>query len=95
MEDMGDFVTDFHLSVEPMAALGWQVETVPWRSRVDWDEFDAVYICTPWDYPDYLPQFLDVLVRRIGRIKPLILDFPLYPQLAHRPRDRLWVGIST
>jgi len=62
MEDMGDFVTDFHLSVEPMAALGWQVATVPWRSSADWDGFDAVYICTPWDYPDYLPQFLDVLV---------------------------------
>jgi len=22
MQDMGDFVTDFHLSVEPMATLG-------------------------------------------------------------------------
>lgn len=61
MADMGDFVTDFHLSLEPMKELGWQVETVPWRSQVDWNEFDAVYICTPWDYPDYARQFLDVL----------------------------------
>ena len=77
MEDMGDFVTDFHLSVEPMAALGWQVETVPWRSRVDWDAFDAVYICTPWDYPDYLPQFLDVLVRIESSQALLVNDLSL------------------
>jgi glutathione synthase/RimK-type ligase-like ATP-grasp enzyme len=77
MEDMGDFVTDFHLSVAPMAALGWQVETVPWRSRVDWDEFDAVYICTPWDYPDYLPQFLDVLVRIESSQALLVNDLSL------------------
>lgn len=61
MDDMGDFVTDFDLSFEPMAELGWRVSTVPWRSGADWDEFDAVYICTPWDYPDHLPQFLEVL----------------------------------
>ena len=77
MEDMGDFVTDFHLSVEPMAALGWQVETVPWRSSADWDEFDAVYICTPWDYPDYLPQFLDVLVSIESSHALLINDLSL------------------
>lgn len=61
MEDMGDFVTDFHLSIAPMQALGWQVETIAWRTPVDWNEFDAVYICTPWDYPEYAQQFLDVL----------------------------------
>ncbi len=77
MEDMGEFVTDFHLSVEPMAALGWQVETVPWRSSVDWDEFDAVYICTPWDYPDYLSQFLDVLVSIESSQALLINDLSL------------------
>ena len=61
MDDMGDFVTDFHLSFDPMAELGWQVDTVSWRSPVDWDSYDAVYICTPWDYPEYLSQFLEVL----------------------------------
>lgn len=61
MVDMGDFVTDFHLSFEPMAARGWQVETVAWQSQVDWNGFDAVYICTPWDYPEFLSQFLEVL----------------------------------
>jgi len=61
MADMGDFVTDFDLSVAPMNALGWQVETVAWRSTVDWNSFDAVYICTPWDYPEHAQQFLEVL----------------------------------
>ncbi len=61
MEDAGDYVTDYELSIEPMAALGWQVEAVAWRSSPDWDDFDAVYICTPWDYPEHLAEFLDVL----------------------------------
>ena len=61
MEDMGDFVTDFHLSIGPMASLGWDVVSVPWRSRPDWNAFDAVYICTPWDYPQSADEFLRVL----------------------------------
>ncbi len=61
MDDMGDFVTDFHLSVEPLAELGWQVETVAWRSDPDWNRYDAVYICTPWDYPQHPEEFRQVL----------------------------------
>lgn len=61
MEDEGDFVTDYDLSFDAMAALGWHVETVAWRHAVDWDTFDAVYICAPWDYPEHLRRFLDVL----------------------------------
>ncbi|MGB5721138.1 MAG: hypothetical protein WBM34_10615 [Woeseiaceae bacterium] len=61
MADKGDFVTDYHLSIEPMRALGWQVEEIPWRSDPDWNRYDAVYICTPWDYPEHSQQFLDVL----------------------------------
>jgi len=61
MEDMGDYVTDFHLCIAPLAELGWEVETVAWRAAVDWNVFDAVYICTPWDYPDHMPQFVEVL----------------------------------
>ena len=61
MDDAGDFVTDYDLSVEPMTALGWQVESVPWRSARDWNDFDAVYLCAPWDYPEHLAEFLDVI----------------------------------
>lgn len=62
MDDPGDFVTDYHLSFDAMAALGWDVECVAWRdTSTDWDAFDAVYICTPWDYPDDPDLFMRVL----------------------------------
>lgn len=62
MADPGDFVTDYHLSFEPMNELGWDVETVAWRTAPDWNQFDAVYVCTPWDYPQHFDEFEDVLL---------------------------------
>jgi glutathione synthase/RimK-type ligase-like ATP-grasp enzyme len=61
MDDIGNFVSDADLSVAPMAELGWQVDMVPWRRDVDWDDYDLVYICTPWDYQNDVAAFLDVL----------------------------------
>ncbi len=61
MDDISGFVSDAELSFEPMAALGWEVEMVPWRSDTDWDGYDLVYICTPWDYQNDVAAFLDVL----------------------------------
>ncbi len=62
MDDPGDYVTDYHLGIEPMVNLGWQVDCVPWRNTAhDWDQYDAVYICTPWDYPDDPELFMQVL----------------------------------
>jgi hypothetical protein len=62
MDDPGDFVTDYHLSFDAMADLGWRVDCVPWRDRsIDWHSFDAVYICTPWDYPEDPELFMQVL----------------------------------
>jgi hypothetical protein len=53
---------DSDLSFEPMAELGWSVDMLPWRTEgVDWDVYDAVYICTPWDYPDDADAFLALL----------------------------------
>ncbi|MEE4161673.1 MAG: hypothetical protein V2I25_04135 [Woeseiaceae bacterium] len=64
MEDMSGFVTDSDLSVPAMAALGWDVEFVPWRRpAVDWDRFELVYICTPWDYQADPAAFIGVLER--------------------------------
>ena len=52
MAEPGDFVTDYELSYDAMADLGWRAEPVVWNDPgIDWDVFDAVYICTPWDYP--------------------------------------------
>ena len=63
MDDFGDFVSDADLSFGPMAELGWEAEMVPWRSDVDWDSYDLVYICTPWDYQNDVAAFFDVLER--------------------------------
>jgi hypothetical protein len=61
MEDFGEFVSDADLSIAPMAELGWDVEMVPWRSDADWDIYDLVYICTPWDYQEDVRGFIEVL----------------------------------
>ena len=61
MDDFGDFVSDADLSFEPMADLGWDVEMLPWRSDADWDSYELVYICTPWDYQDDVAGFIAVL----------------------------------
>jgi hypothetical protein len=62
MSDPGDFVTDYDVSIDAMATLGWQAETVPWRdSSIDWNAYDAVYICTPWDYPQHADEFMRVM----------------------------------
>jgi glutathione synthase/RimK-type ligase-like ATP-grasp enzyme len=63
MKDFGDFVTDFDRSFGPMAELGWQTEMVPWRSNVDWNDYDLIYICTPWDYQNDVAGFFEVLER--------------------------------
>ena len=78
MADPGDFVTDYHLGIAPMEALGWQVTEVDWRAADNhWDDFDAVYICTPWDYPDHAEQFLDVLNRIEASQAVLVNDLAL------------------
>lgn len=78
MEDPGDFVTDYHLSFDAMAELGWQVDCVPWRdTSTDWDAFDAVYICTPWDYPEDPDLFMTVLEAIDASSAQLINPLPL------------------
>jgi hypothetical protein len=41
---------------------GWSIDMIPWRSvDVDWEKYQAVYIGTPWDYPDDPEAFLSLL----------------------------------
>ena len=62
MQDPGDFVTDYDLGIPPLVARGWRVDLVPWRDlSIDWNAWDAVYICTPWDYLDDPALFVRVL----------------------------------
>lgn len=55
-----DYVYD-DLAVAPLAARGWTVEFVPWRSAPDWSAFDVVVIRSPWDYMRAPEDFLAVL----------------------------------
>lgn len=74
MPDEGDFVTDYSLGIAPMEKLGWQVELVSWRNDdTDWDLFDVVYICTPWDYPKDPAAFMATLAT-IDRSNALLVN---------------------
>lgn len=62
MDDLGSYVSDDDLAVAHLAALGWQPDTVSWRDKsVDWNDFEAVIIRTPWDYQRDPDKFLQVL----------------------------------
>jgi len=62
MDSTDGWEIDADLTFEPMQALGWSIDMVPWKSAgVDWNQYDAVYICTPWDYPDDPEKFLALL----------------------------------
>ena len=62
MDRMEGWAIDADLAIRPLQDLGWRVEPIPWRKKsIDWNTFDAVYICVPWDYPDDPEYFLEVL----------------------------------
>lgn len=51
--------TDDQLAVEPLRALGVEVETPVWDDpAVDWTAFDLAVLRNPWDYPRRREQFL-------------------------------------
>lgn len=75
IEDHGDFFTDFDVSYGAIAALGWDVGTLPWRNpNMNWIDYDAVYICTPWHYPQHATEFIDN-IRREGEFS--LFFFPV------------------
>lgn len=62
MEDTSAFVTYDHLAKPPLAELGWTTVEVPWTwTNVDWNQFAAVVIRSPWDYHHRLNEFLAVI----------------------------------
>lgn len=78
MDDLSAFVSDADLSIPPLAALGWEVESISWRAPdADWDAVDMVYIATPWDYQDDPEAFLDVLARIEASRALLVNPLPL------------------
>lgn len=62
MDNLDSYECYDHLLLEPLADRGWSAETVSWRNRqVDWDQFDAVLIRSPWDYQKDPRSFFEVL----------------------------------
>jgi len=62
MDSLADFEAYDCLIDEPMLALGWQTELVSWRcANVNWSDYEAVIIRSPWDYQDDMESFLSVL----------------------------------
>ncbi|MCW8833934.1 MAG: hypothetical protein OQK09_04965 [Colwellia sp.] len=62
MDNLSDFECYDNLLDAPLAALGWQTQLVSWRKKnVDWQQFDAVIIRSPWDYQDDATAFISVL----------------------------------
>jgi hypothetical protein len=62
MDDLGWYVADDDLAIEPLRVLGLEVFTLSWRQTArKWSEFEAVIIRTPWDYQSSPDQFLTVL----------------------------------
>jgi glutathione synthase/RimK-type ligase-like ATP-grasp enzyme len=74
MDNTDGWSIDADLAIEPLRALGWEVDTVAWRnSAIDWNAYDAVYIGTPWDYPEDVGLFLRVL-ERIDAARPVLVN---------------------
>lgn len=76
LDDPTGYVIDDELAYEPLRALGWHVELIPWRRPdVRWGDYDAVVIRSTWDYQHDPAAFLEAL----GRIEGA--DVPLYNRL--------------
>ncbi|MDX1404678.1 MAG: hypothetical protein R3192_09070 [Woeseiaceae bacterium] len=74
MRDPQGFAIDAELAFPHMENLGWAIEQLPWRTaNADWDAFDAVYIGTPWDYPEDPGQFMGLL-KTIDRSSAILIN---------------------
>ena len=62
MDNLDDFETYDHL-IEPfLLDLGWQATMVSWRDKtVNWSDYHAVIIRSPWDYQEDAEASLQVL----------------------------------
>lgn len=62
MDSLADFEAYDHLLEAPLAQLGWSMVMVSWREKnVNWNDYDAVIIRSPWDYQDEPHAFMQVL----------------------------------
>lgn len=62
MDSLDGYVSDDGLAISPLRELGWEVETISWRSKTaDWNAYEAVIVRTPWDYQKDPANFIGVL----------------------------------
>jgi len=62
MDGLENFECYDHLTYPYFRENGWQPVEVSWRDQgVDWDEYEAVLIRSPWDYQDDARQFITQL----------------------------------
>ena len=72
----GFFVYD-ELTVPVFEQAGIQVDTVPWRDEVDWNQYDAVIVRSTWDYQQAPDAFMACLQRIASSSALLINPFDL------------------
>lgn len=59
MDNLDKFECYDSLISQPLKELGWKTCNISWRNKqVDWNDFDAVIIRSPWDYQDHCDEFL-------------------------------------
>ncbi|WP_138429274.1 ATP-grasp domain-containing protein [Fodinibius saliphilus] len=62
MDNLDDFEVYDELLYEPLQNRGWKVDEISWRNKsVDWDQYEAVIIRSPWDYQEAPNAFIEVL----------------------------------
>jgi hypothetical protein len=62
MDCLDEFEVYDELLRQPLLDLGWQMTMVSWRDKqVNWADFQAVIIRSPWDYQDDAQAFIEVL----------------------------------
>ncbi len=70
MAEPEGYVIDDEHAYEPLRALGWQVEAVPWnRPGVAWGDYELVVIRSTWDYHHDPQAFLAVLAEIARRVR--------------------------
>jgi glutathione synthase/RimK-type ligase-like ATP-grasp enzyme len=62
MDNLDDFEAYDDLLEAPLKQLDWEMIMVSWRDEsVNWNDYDAVIIRSPWDYQDEPAAFMQVL----------------------------------
>lgn len=61
MDSLDGFVSDDELAIPFLNNLGFNVDTISWRQKNDWDKYEMAILRTTWDYQNDPGYFLSVL----------------------------------